>query len=299
MIFLQIVLVSIGLGLAFLVGREAVKSHPGQALKVSMAPILGAIVLAVTTFALAGAFGQVGAGQRGVMTRFGAVTGDVRGEGLYFIMPFVEKVEIMDVQVHAYKAPATAASKDLQDVATEITLNYRVNPERAAEVYRSLRRDYGDRIIVPSTQEAVKATTAHYNAEDLIVKRAEVRDNIESALKERLARHGIVLDQLSITNFHFSRDFGAAIEAKVVAVQNSLKAQNDLARVGFEAEQRIAQAKGEAEAIRIQAAAITAQGGENYVKLQAIAAWRAGGSQVPKVVSGGSMIPFIDKSIIE
>lgn len=144
--------------------------------------------------------------------------------------------------------------------------------------------------MTPSVQEAVKATTARFDAERLIVERPLVRDAIEGALKDRLARHGILFDQISITDFKFSPDFTEAIESKVVAVQQALQAENDLKRIKTLAEGAVATAKGNAEAIKIQAEAIQRQGGEEYVRLQAIAKWNG---QMPTWMAGGQAMPFI------
>lgn len=234
--------------------------------------------------------GQVPAGRRGVVLRFGAVTGDVKGEGLYFVTPFVDRVQLMDVQIHAHKAPSTAASRDMQDVTTEITLNYRLDPTAVATTWRELGDQYESRIITPSVQEAVKATTARYDAEQLITNRTAVRDEIERALRERLLRHHILLDQLSITNFSFSEAFAQAIEGKQVATQNALRAQNEVVEAKAKADAAIATARGTAESIRIQAEAIRAQGGEEYVRLQAIAKWDW---SLPQYMTGQSPIPFL------
>lgn len=234
-------------------------------------------------------FGQIPAGSRGVVLRFGAVTGRILPEGLYYVTPFIESVEVMDVQVHAHISPAKAASKDLQDVSTEITLNYRVDPIHVDKVYADLRREYESRVIYPSVQEAVKACTAAYDAEELIQKRSIVRQLMETSLRERLMSHGILLDVMSITDFQFSHEFSQAIESKVVAAQTALRAENDLRRIKVEAEQRIASAKAEAEAIRIQAEAIMSQGGSQYVNLKAIEKWDG---KLPQWTAGGAT-PFI------
>ena len=248
-----------------------------------------AVVLIVTG---CNGIGTVPAGAVGVVTQFGAVTGEAKPPGLYFVTPFAAKVERMDVQTHAYKASATAASRDLQDVTTEVTLNYRLDPEHAVKMFSEMRRDYGERVLVPAVQEAIKAVTAKYDAEELITKRANVRNDIEEMLKERLAHHHIVMDQASITNFAFTPDFTNAIEAKVVATQLAMKAVNDLARFKTEAEQRVATAKGEAEAIKIQAEAIQHQGGAEYVNLKAIEKWNG---VLPQWMSGSSgAVPFVN-----
>lgn len=251
---------------------------------------LGILVL-VAGLGIAPSFGQVPAGARGVVLRFGATTGDTKQPGLYFVTPFIERVQLMDVQIHAHKAPAMAASRDMQDVSTEITLNYRLNPDKVATTWSELGRDYEARIITPSVQEAVKAATAQYDAEKLITLRASVRDQIESILRDRLARHHIILDQVSITNFQFSEAFAQAIEGKQVATQNALRAENEVREAKAKSDAVIATARGTAESIRIQADAIRAQGGAEYVQLKAIEKWDG---TVPQWVTSTNSVPFIN-----
>ena len=255
------------------------------------AMLVPGLLLLVYVVFLAPAFGTVPAGHRGVVLSFGAVTGRVLGEGFYMVVPFIQTVEKMDVQVHAEKAKAAAASRDLQNVTTEVTLNYRLDPGKVATVYRDLRRDYIVRIIDPSIQEGVKSATAQFDAEELIVKRAAVKQLISEYLDVRLESHGIGVDAVSITDFQFSDEFSRAVEAKVTASQQALKATNDLRRIQVEAEQRITQAKAEAEAIRIQAQSINAQGGAEYVRLKAIEKWNG---VLPQWVASGSPVPVMD-----
>ncbi|MCZ6750837.1 MAG: SPFH domain-containing protein, partial [Acidobacteria bacterium] len=77
--------------------------------------IVGVIVL-VVIFAAGGVFGTVGAGQRGVLLHFGAVTETIYEAGLYYKIPFVQEVVLMSTQIQKYTAPATSSSKDLQVV---------------------------------------------------------------------------------------------------------------------------------------------------------------------------------------
>jgi prohibitin 2 len=75
-----------------------------------------------------------------------------------------------------------------------------------------------------------------------------VKDQIEEQIKARLAPYNVVVDALSITEFQFSPQFTAAVEAKVEAQQRALQAQNELRRIQIEAQQNEAQAIGEQKA---------------------------------------------------
>jgi regulator of protease activity HflC (stomatin/prohibitin superfamily) len=248
------------------------------------------LAVGITVAVLASGFGTVPTGHRGIHLRWGAASGKVLGQGIYYVVPLVEGVYKMSVQVKAHSTKAAAASKDLQNVSTEVTLNYNVQADKASSLFRDVGPDYETTIIQPAVLEAVKATTANFDAANLITERQVVKERLAEKLRERLSVHGILVDAVSITDFTFSPEFTQAIEAKVTAVQQAMKAENDLRRIRFEAEQQIAAAQGQAEAIRIQATAINAQGGRDYISLQAINKWNG---VMPTYMLGSGTMPFI------
>lgn len=245
----------------------------------------------VVILILLGGFVIITAGERGVVLRFGAVQDRIMTEGLNFKMPLIESVEKIDVKIQKEQTEATASSKDLQEVRTTVALNFHIVPEKVNRLWQQIGKSFKERIVDPAIQEALKAITAKYTAEELVTRRQQVKDDITSTLKTRLAKDFLDVDEVSITNFHFSESFSAAVEAKVKAEQEALTAKNKLEQVKYEAEQRVAQAKGEAEAIRIQIEAIRSQGGKEYVQLKSIEKWDG---NLPQFMSGSSPLPFID-----
>jgi regulator of protease activity HflC (stomatin/prohibitin superfamily) len=245
------------------------------------------LILFVVVIPLFSGFGTVGAGERGVRLRFSAVTGDILDEGLYFQIPFVDRVVTMSVQIEKNEASADAASKDLQSVSTTVAVNYHLDPTRVDSVYQEFRNEYQSRIIDPSIQEAVKSAIALYTAEELITKRTDVREAIKAKVQEKIEPNGIILDELNIVNFSFSKSFNVAIEKKVTAEQEAFAAQNKLEQVKFEAQQQIEEAKGKAEAIRIEAEALKKS--PAVLQLRALEKWDG---VLPKVT--GESVPFIN-----
>ncbi|MDH5526908.1 MAG: prohibitin family protein [Nitrospirota bacterium] len=234
------------------------------------------------------AFVTVGAGERGVVfSKFGGVKEHVLGEGLHFKMPFFEEVITVDVKVQKVQPRAEASSRDLQTVTSTVAINFHVDPLKVAVVYQEVGLEFGSRIIDPAVQEAVKAVTAQYSAEELITQRSKVRDDIKEILRKRLAGFHILMDEFSIVAFDFSREFNAAIEAKQTAEQNALKASRDLDRIRVEAEQKVTQAQAEADAQRLQAQTITA----DILSLRAIEKWDG---HLPQVVGGDGAVPFLN-----
>jgi prohibitin 2 len=255
------------------------------------------ITIIVIIVILAESIVIVEAGHRGVVLYLGAVENKVLGEGVHFIIPFVEQVVQMEVRTQKFQAEATAASNDLQEVQTVIALNYRIDPQQANNIYQILGVNYADRVISPTIQESVKASVAKFNAEELITKRETAKSVIANAIRSTLAGNDIETQNVFITDFQFSDAFATQIEQKVVAFQKYLTEQNNLRAVEVVANQTAAQAEGqaraninkatgEAEAIKT----ITAQLRESpqYLQWQAISRWNG---QMPYAL-GSSGFPF-------
>ncbi|TFH19259.1 prohibitin family protein, partial [Candidatus Bathyarchaeota archaeon] len=186
---------------------------------------------------------RVPSGYRGVLITWGKVEETVFNEGLNFKVPFSQTVVFMNVQTQKAESIEATATKDLQEVSTTVAVNYRVDPLKVNEVYRDLRQDYVDRVIKPNIEESLKATTALFRAEELITKRAEVKQTFDTILAERLSIFNIQVIAVSLTDFQFSLSFSAAIDAKVTAEQQALVSKNDLERIRYEAQQQIIQAE--------------------------------------------------------
>lgn len=264
--------------------------------------VVGLLVIVGFIF---GSVGTVGAGERGVKTRFGAIVGVVP-QGLYFKMPVIERVHKMDVRTRTINydknghegdsldsSQLSGASKDLQDVWIGVVVNYHLNPEKADAIFAQYKstENYEANVIEPIVREVVKSTSAQYTAEELVTKRAQYGDQVNMTLTERFVEKDAVLERFSVTNFEFSKAFSDAIESKVTAVQNAEAQKNKLEQVKYEAQQTIETAKATAEAQRIQSQALAAQGGEDFVALKAIEKWNG---VLPVQMIPNATVPFLN-----
>jgi regulator of protease activity HflC (stomatin/prohibitin superfamily) len=232
-----------------------------------------------------GSFTIISAGHTGVQVTFGEVNMTPLSEGVHFVNPLSS---IKDVDVRLQKAElkgASAGTKDLQQVHTDIVVQYRLNAGKVPHIYKEFGLNVDDKVLGPGINEAFKSVTGHYTSEELITKRDEVSMAITEHLRSKMAPFNIDVSGVSLVNFGFSADYQKAIESKVIATQNKLKAEQDLERIKVEAASRVAQAKGEAEAISIQAQAIQSNGGQNYVQLQWIQKWDG---NLPNTVVNGN-----------
>lgn len=262
--------------------------------------LIGIVLLIIIGVVAASAVQIVDAGHRGVLLHWNAVDTNVLPleEGLHFVTPFADSIVQMEVRTLKYVKSTSSASKDLQTVSTAVTVNYHPAPNSVHTLFKEVGMDYENRIIQPAIEEVVKQVTANYNAEELITKRPQVKSDIESEITSRLNNYNVITEVVSITDFQFSTLFAQAIESKVEAEQKAFKAENDLLRIEVEARQHeaqaqgiakanIAEAQGEAEAIRVINNALS--NNPHYLEWLKTQAWDG---KLPLVVGEGGT-PFI------
>jgi prohibitin 2 len=264
--------------------------------------LVGIVIFIVIIIILSESVVVVQAGHRGVVVYLGAVENRVLGEGVHFIIPFAEQVIQLEVRTLKFQADASAASNDLQEVATVIALNYHIDPSKANTIYQQLGADYTSRIIAPTIQESVKASVAKFNAEQLVTNRETAKATIAQAISGTLSARNILVETVFITDFKFSEAFASQIEQKVVAFQKYLTEQNNLRAVQVIANQtvvqaqaqaraRMANATGEAQAINLITEQLRQSPG--YLQWKAINEWNG---QMPYTLSGSGGFPFLESS---
>lgn len=245
------------------------------------------VVLAVIFFF--SAVFTVTAGSRAILFTFGEIT-SVKSEGLHFKIPIVQTSRNVDIRTQKISAMTEAGSKNLQTIRANLSVNYRLNSSKLREIYSEVGLDIEEKIVLPRINETLKAVVAQYTAEELLTKRSLVNADIQKSLTGQLERFNIVLEGVQIINFDYSAQFNSAIEEKMVAEQRTLTEQNKLERVKYEAEQKLVQARAEAEVIQIQASAIKAQGGKEFIELKAIEKWNG----VLPTYMGSGAVPFVN-----
>jgi regulator of protease activity HflC (stomatin/prohibitin superfamily) len=250
---------------------------------------------------------SVPAGYVGVLLNWGEPIGTLDA-GFHWISPVGQDIVLVNVQIQKVEAQESAASSDLQEVTTSVTVNYQIDKAFAQDVYTNLRENYESTVIVPAMQDGLKAITARFQAGELVTRREETKNNFQELLQQKLQQYHVLVVSVSMTNFKFSDQFQAAIDAKVTTEQNALAAQNQLAVVSFQAQQQIinasaaanatiTQALGEANATIIRANAtatavqvIQVQLTPEYLQYLTILGWDG---KLPIYWSANGSMPFI------
>ncbi|MGD1930779.1 MAG: prohibitin family protein [Leptolyngbyaceae cyanobacterium] len=262
-------------------------------------PIALAFVALAVFVVASSSFVIINPGQAGVLSILGkAQTGELL-EGVHFKPPVVSAVDVYDVTVQKFEVPAQSSTKDLQDLSARFAINFRLDPSEVVTIRRTqgTLENIVSKIIAPQTQESFKIAAARRTVEEAITKRENLKNDFDEALDERLAKYGIIVLDTSVVDLEFSPEFAKAVEEKQIAEQRARRAVYVAQEAEQEAQAEINRAKGRAEAQRLLAETLKAQGGELVLQKEAIEAWKAGGAQMPKVlVTGGgksSSVPFI------
>ncbi len=261
--------------------------------------ILGGAIIALLVLIAFNCFIIINPGQAGVLSVLGEAQDPPLLEGLHFRPPFISFVDVYDVTVQKFEVPAESLTKDLQDLNARFAINFRLDPQGIVEIRRKqgTLENIVAKIIAPQTQESFKIAAALRNVEEAITQRNQLKEDFDNALSSRLEKYGIIVLDTSVVDLSFSEQFAKAVEEKQIAEQKARKA----VYIASEAEQKalaeINRAKGKAEAQKLLAETLKAQGGRLVLEKEAIEAWREGGAQVPKVlvVSGdsASSLPFL------
>ena len=271
------------------------------------------IITVIGIYLFSGAFVVINAGHVGVVKTLGAVQPAPLEEGFHLKKPFIDQVEEVDIRLRKAESQASAASQDLQVVSTRVAVQYSMSGPIMPLTYQKIgRREVVESTLVsPAILESVKAVTAQYTAEQLITKRAEVKIQIQAAIEAfidaTLAQKEVVgaltLANVAITDFDFSAEFNRAIEEKVRAEQEALKAKNEKLRRVTQAEAAAAErtlaadaeayqievaSKARADAIRLEAEAL--KDNPALIQLRIAEQWDG---RLPQV-SGGDAIPLLN-----
>lgn len=250
-----------------------------------------------------GAFTTIAAGERGILTHWGAADETVTLDpGLVTIIPWVDGVVHMSIQTQLMEATKlSAASSDAQEITTDVAINYRVDPDKVNWLYKNVGVDYRDIVIDRTMKDTVKTNTAKFTAIELVEKRSELRESIFADLKDRLSKYNVILETVSIPNFKFNDEFQASIESKVQAEQDSLAEKNKLekekyiaqqvvVRAQAQADSKLAIAKADAEALRIKGEALRST--PELVNLNAVDKWDG---KLPTFMSSSNgVVPFMN-----
>jgi len=247
------------LGIIMLVIGMVIKNTPSPNARFSGAITIGGVVLVLVGLVMS-SVKIIEPGKVGVQSLFGSVQKDVLESGLHFIDPVVDVTEF-DSRTQNYTMSAVTnegdktgddairvLSSDGLEVTIDLSVLYRVNPDKTPFILQNLGTDYVEKIVRPVSRTAIRDNAVAYEAVALYsTKRQEFQAKIYHDISNSFAKNGIELQQVLVRNISLPASVKASIESKINAEQDAQKMQFVLQKERQEADRKRVEAQGIAD----------------------------------------------------
>jgi regulator of protease activity HflC (stomatin/prohibitin superfamily) len=231
---------------------------------------------------------QVDTGFVGLETRFGKLVGEPLEPGLHFYNPVTSSISEIEVREQKIEEQEQAFTKDTQNVAVSYAVTFYPDPAKIHGIYTKYGRHWQEKAVAPAVKSSLKDSIGKYIADELVQNRDQAQKAALAELKGSLAEKSVIVTDFNFTNLDFDKAYEAAVEAKVVAIQEAAQAKNQTVQVEEQAKQTVLAAKADAESMRIKTQALAQNKG--LVEYEAIQKWDG---KLPEIMMGNS-VPIIN-----
>lgn len=246
MLFLVALVVAIA---AFAAARFAARQsgRAGELAARSSAGLATVVGVVATVAALSQLLTVIPAGHVGVVDFFGSVSPNTLKAGINMRNPLARIVKL-SVKTQELKEVMDVPSKEGLTVQLELSALYHLDPEKAAEIYKSVGLNYMEIILIPQFRSVARGVTATYDARALYTSERELlARTILDELRKLVAPRGINIESTPLRKVGLPGGLTQAIEEKLRAEQESQRMQFVLEKEKLEAERKRIEARGIAD----------------------------------------------------
>lgn len=256
MVFIAALMIAL---VAFFVWRNASqKVRQNNVLFKPIRAVSFLVLVAMCVIALSRFFTQIPAGHIGVVDFFGVVSDRTLPSGINFVNPMARVIKY-SIQTKEHKETMQVLTSEGLTIGLEISALYRLDPDSAAQVYKTVAGgDYENIILIPQFRSISRAVTASFQASALY---STERDKLGAAIQEELAttliKRGVTVESTPLRNVALPGQLTEAIEQKQRADQESQRMEFVLTKEKQEADRKRIEAQGIADFQAIVTAGIS------------------------------------------
>jgi len=199
-------------------------------------------------------------GTVGVVEQFGVVYDDELSPGFYLISPLkhVEDINIQ-TQEHEFKQIEDTLTKEgLKVKKIDASIIYRIVPEKASDLVKTVKGDPFDTLVAPYFFGILRDEIKRWTAEDIYTgKSSEIQADVYKRLSDAVGPRGVIIEAVLLRGMDLPDKVTVSIESKIAEMQAVGQKQFEVEKEKLEAERKIIEAKGIAEANRIKGQSIT------------------------------------------
>lgn len=249
--------------------------------------VIFSFVILFILITIYGSYSKINSGEVGLKVRFGKIIDTSLNEGFNFKIPYIEKVVKVNIKVQKVELKTESSTKDLQTVNTMLAVNYRVEKNKAVQLYKNVGNSYEKTILTPAIQESIKAVMSNYNAEETITLRNKVSDECLDEIQTKVEKYGIVIEDFNMIDLDFSPAYSQAIEEKQVAEQKVLTAKQELEKSKIDSEKKVIEAEATKKANDLLKQSLT----DEVIAKQFIEKWNG---QLPTTYAGNDILSIFN-----
>ena len=243
--------------LTFLASRALAKMGMGPSANLGRVAQVFSVLFAL--LALARCLTVIPAGNVGIVDFFGTVSPNSLRAGINFVNPFARIVK-MTIKTQEMKETMDVPSKEGLTVKLEISVLYHLNPDKAADVYKTVGEDYVPVILEPQFRSVTRGVTAMYEAKALYTsERDKLALEILREMVTATSARGLMVESTPLRRVGLPPGLTQSIEAKLQAEQESQRMEFVLTREKQEADRKRIEGQGIADFQKIVVQGISDQ----------------------------------------
>ncbi|MBW4443701.1 MAG: prohibitin family protein [Plectolyngbya sp. WJT66-NPBG17] len=198
-------------------------------------------------------------GEIGIVDLYGQISDQPLTPGLHLKNPLA-RLTTFSTQIREVKENLATPTKEGLMLNVDISVLYRIDPDKAKQLYQTVGTNYEEVILAPQVRSLIRGATASYELNTIYTSDREklaqqLRENLNRTLRDR----GIIVEETPLRNVKLPDSLEQSVQEKLKAEQDTHRMKFVLDKERQEADRKRIEAQGNADAQKILSQGLTDQ----------------------------------------